>query len=414
MTANRIVQHIFNQPDLTRVDEAALAQLVADFPFFTAARLLQAQKHYNSYNNLHAAVIKKAQLYSSNPHYFYQFIAGTLSPAGGQETTGALMQQPSVIAPAAPVAESVSPPVVITEADNDEDWPDDDLILPEDEPIVVAGAPAGAVVDNRYESTADEVFGTAISKERAAVPGAGELPEEEEEEEEEELLTGERQVWTTKDGLLADDLGLAPDQEMKLIEKDEPATADDIDNEVETVATATDIRSSEEQEAVAPDTEEEGPIKIYPLEIPATTEDTLTFQPLYTEDYFAYKRLKNSDVADELNEKGAAEMKSFTAWLRDMKDSFAVKASKDWYHSQLHRIYEDEDPEVSETVERMAMSSITLNEDIVSETLAEIWAKQQQYHTAIQIYQKLSLLNPDKNAYFAQKIKELQLKTDKK
>jgi hypothetical protein len=61
----------------------------------------------------------------------------------------------------------------------------------------------------------------------------------------------------------------------------------------------------------------------------------------------------------------------------------------------------------------MAMESITLNNDIVSETLAEIWARQHQYQTAILIYQKLSLLNPGKSAYFAQKIKELQSLTDK-
>ncbi|WP_143309309.1 hypothetical protein [Chitinophaga vietnamensis] len=161
--------------------------------------------------------------------------------------------------------------------------------------------------------------------------------------------------------------------------------------------------------------EETGPIKIFPLELPAEEETVLTFQPLYTDDYFAYKRLKNPGEADELNEQGAAEMKSFTSWLRQIKDNFTGKTNKDWYHQQLHRLYEeDEEPEVSETVEKMAMDSITLTTDIVSETLAEIWVKQQRYEHAIQIYQKLSLLNPDKNAYFAQKIKELKSQTDKK
>lgn len=138
-------------------------------------------------------------------------------------------------------------------------------------------------------------------------------------------------------------------------------------------------------------------------------ETILTFQPLYTDDYFAYKRLKEPESAEQLNEKGMADMRSFTDWLKEMKQSFAKKADKDWYHQQLHRIYVDDEPEVSEAVEKMAMESITLNDDIVSETLAEIWARQHQYQTAIQIYQKLSLLNPNKSAYFAQKIQELQL-----
>jgi hypothetical protein len=151
----------------------------------------------------------------------------------------------------------------------------------------------------------------------------------------------------------------------------------------------------------------EEPLKIFPLEIPEE-ETTLTFQPLYTDDYFAYKKLKEPEQADDLNEKGAAEMRSFTEWLREMKQGFAQKANRDWYHEQLSRSYVDTDPEVSETVEKMAMESITLNDDIVSETLAEIWARQRQYKTAIQIYQKLSLLNPGKSTYFAQKIQELR------
>ncbi|RFS26279.1 hypothetical protein DVR12_00360 [Chitinophaga silvatica] len=157
-----------------------------------------------------------------------------------------------------------------------------------------------------------------------------------------------------------------------------------------------------------------GGIKIFPLAMPETEETELTFQPLYTDDYFAYKRLKNPEEADELNAQGAAEMRSFTSWLRRMKEDFAAKGSKDWYQQQLHKIYEeDEVPEISETVEKMAVNSLTFNNDIVSETLAEIWVKQRQYDNAIKIYQKLSLLNPDKNAYFAQKILELKSLTDK-
>ncbi|RAJ05264.1 hypothetical protein LX64_02419 [Chitinophaga skermanii] len=156
---------------------------------------------------------------------------------------------------------------------------------------------------------------------------------------------------------------------------------------------------------------EDGPIKIKPFEPEEITDDTLLFQPLYTEDYFAYKKLQNPAEAEMMNQLRQAEMKSFTDWLRKIKDDFSGKTSKDWYQQQLHRLYEDETPEVSERVEKMAIDSITLQDDIVTETLAEIWAAQKQYKKAILIYQKLSLLYPDKNLYFAQKIKELELQT---
>lgn len=295
MTANRIIQHIFREPDLSQVEETALERLVADYPYFTAARLLLAQKHYSHAHDLSAPVIKKAQLYSNNHYYFYQLITGAM------EKTATAAEPVTV--PAALAAVTVDEP---TQADTPE------------QPNILAVAE----IDDSEESISGNNTG-------------------------------------------------------------------------------------------AEDTEDEGPIKIFPLEI-RDEETTLTYQPLYTEDYFAYKKLKDPVQAEELNEQGMADMKSFIDWLRDMKQSFAQKTNKDWYHQQLHHIYEDENPEVSEAVEKMAMESITLNDDIVSETLAQVWASQHQYQTAIQIYQKLSLLNPDKSAYFAQKIQELQLQTDKR
>jgi len=56
----------------------------------------------------------------------------------------------------------------------------------------------------------------------------------------------------------------------------------------------------------------------------------------------------------------------------------------------------------------MAKKSLEDREDIVSETLATIFAAQGETKRAIRIYQKLSLLNPEKSAYFAALIKKLE------
>lgn len=50
------------------------------------------------------------------------------------------------------------------------------------------------------------------------------------------------------------------------------------------------------------------------------------------------------------------------------------------------------------------------NNDFVTETLAEIHVKQNNYLKAIKIYKKLSLLNPEKSNYFAELIKNLKEK----
>jgi pentatricopeptide repeat protein len=43
----------------------------------------------------------------------------------------------------------------------------------------------------------------------------------------------------------------------------------------------------------------------------------------------------------------------------------------------------------------------------MSESLAEIYVKQGKLDKALEMYRKLSLRNPQKNAYFADKIKEI-------
>jgi len=56
----------------------------------------------------------------------------------------------------------------------------------------------------------------------------------------------------------------------------------------------------------------------------------------------------------------------------------------------------------------MAKKSVEDSDDIVSETLAKIYAEQGNPSRAIRIYQKLSLLNPDKSGYFAALIQKLE------
>ncbi len=52
--------------------------------------------------------------------------------------------------------------------------------------------------------------------------------------------------------------------------------------------------------------------------------------------------------------------------------------------------------------------SLSENENIVSETLAMVYEKQGYYKKAIQIYEKLSLENPEKSSSFAARIKKLK------
>jgi tetratricopeptide (TPR) repeat protein len=58
-----------------------------------------------------------------------------------------------------------------------------------------------------------------------------------------------------------------------------------------------------------------------------------------------------------------------------------------------------------------AKKSLELNNDFVTETLAEIHVQQGNYPKAIEIYQKLMLLNPEKKLFFASRIEFINQKT---
>jgi hypothetical protein len=420
MTANRIIAHVFLQPSLHLVDESVMERLVADHPYFSAARLLLARKVYQKTGDLQSDAVKKALLYTNQHHYAYQVISEEQLLQEVENRVAAVIPEDTL------PGETVHaiPSQVVTTA-----WESEEKALPPvEDPIPEYALPTAAaapVVEDKSatmatatEPVAENHFAVIPEdvKEVTAPPVAEVVAELSETAIPTPAMEAEPSAAAIpapveEAAIEQQPLAEAAETSFTIADFEQPAVAATTTSNIPPpgIAPATENTpaNNEEQGGL-------GPIKIFPLS-EGTEETELIFQPLYTDDYFAYKRLKNPEEADALNEQGAAEMKSFTSWLRQMKDNFVGKTSKDWYHQQLHRIYEEEDePEVSETVEKMAMDSIVFNNDIVSETLAEIWVRQHQYSNAIKIYQKLSLLNPDKNAYFAQKILELKSKTDKK
>jgi hypothetical protein len=126
----------------------------------------------------------------------------------------------------------------------------------------------------------------------------------------------------------------------------------------------------------------------------AATQDFL-FEPYHTIDYFASQGIKLT-LDDNPQDSLGKQLKSFTDWLKVMrrlpqKDREVVP-----------------DRVVEETIQTIAAHSIQ-GKDIVTETMAEVLAKQGMREKARVVYEKLSLLNPDKRAYFAAKIEQLNI-----
>ena len=153
-------------------------------------------------------------------------------------------------------------------------------------------------------------------------------------------------------------------------------------------------------------------------------EDTLIF-PIYTNDYFLQQGEKIPDeIPEEISElvepedkdKSLMVMMSFSEWLlhfkntakkqeEEKKDQRALKSM--WQKEKLAAAMEEENEEIPENVFEMAVNSITKEDGLASESLADIYIKQGKFDKAIEMYRKLSLRNPQKNAYFARKIEAI-------
>ena len=117
-------------------------------------------------------------------------------------------------------------------------------------------------------------------------------------------------------------------------------------------------------------------------------------EPYYTIDYFASQGIK-FDFTKEPHDKLTTKMLKFTDWLKKMK---GIKPENMEF---------DEDDDLNKTIQNIAVNS-NVTKEIVTETMADVFAKQGKTEKAIQLYIKLSFLIPHKSSYFATKIQELK------
>ncbi len=124
-------------------------------------------------------------------------------------------------------------------------------------------------------------------------------------------------------------------------------------------------------------------------------EDVLIpIEPLYTIDYFASQGIK-LPVEEAPGDQLAVKLKSFTEWLKSMKRLQPEKLDK-----QL-------DQETEKQIRQTAEHS-NENKDLFTEALAEVYLKQGLDDKAVEVYKKLSLLDPSKSAYFAARIRDIK------
>jgi hypothetical protein len=131
---------------------------------------------------------------------------------------------------------------------------------------------------------------------------------------------------------------------------------------------------------------------------PVVAEDKLEINAhqdkLHTVDYFASQGI-HIDLTKIPQDKLTTKLRKFTDWLKDMK--------------QLNPNPIDLGTSVESEL-AVAENALVSNQskEILTETMADVLAKQGQIDKAIQLYIKLSFSNPEKTAYFAAKIQQLK------
>ena len=125
----------------------------------------------------------------------------------------------------------------------------------------------------------------------------------------------------------------------------------------------------------------------------ANLSEAMLFEPMHMVDYFASQGIKLSDDV-QTGDKLGKQLKSFTEWLKTMK--------------KVHVENDAENPARTDTnVQTLAENSNTETE-VLTESMAEVFAQQGKMAKASEVYQKLSLLNPAKSTYFAAKLENLK------
>lgn len=122
----------------------------------------------------------------------------------------------------------------------------------------------------------------------------------------------------------------------------------------------------------------------------SSDDEDLLFQPYHTVDYFAALGIK-MDASQLGTTRFDVQLKSFTQWLKTMKR----------INYQTGQISNDP------LVEAQASASLQTKE-VVTEAMAEVLAQQGMAKQAIAVYEKLSLLHPEKSVFFAARIEKLK------
>jgi hypothetical protein len=342
-----ILQVVFRKESLDEVSVEELEQASTEHPLFAPLHFLLARKYKQTGNELYEKQIRKTALHFHNPLWLHYQLSQSLSNGYGSE-----QHQPAreVMAP---------PPEVLPVAadDTSRDMIEEVVVHQELETPSMADRSVSALAQN------DTRLDTAV----------------------------------TDDAHVGEMYNTNPESEAIKMEESEAKETLRAHNDLQTADAGTGYHTVSPP-ADLPEPQEKLPAPQHPLFSKGSEEEAeqpkITFEPFHTVDYFASQGIRiNQEIKSD--DRLGKQMKSFTEWLKTMR-----KLPEASVQAELEKINDRE-------IESIAAHSLE-EKEVVTEAMAEVYAKQGLHGEARAVYEKLSLRNPAKSAYFAAKIEALK------
>ncbi|GEO08639.1 hypothetical protein [Segetibacter aerophilus] len=366
-TSEKVLNYLTGANHLDAVTVDDLQRLVAESPYFPVTQFLLAKKLKDENEQEYLLQVQKTALYFSNPYWLeYQLTEETAAGENVEQTL-----------PESPIETIETPQPLELENQPDQEIAPNTFKVAEGNEVLEAPTEipenATAVTEDKVDENISEESTTLFNGTQAAEQTASVLEEHLSPATELEVIELEEEMAGVTHGtdeftekfLEETGNGLQKDQTVD----------DEHDRMFQNIKAMLDA-SSEEADA-------------------DTKNATIAIDPYYTIDYFASQGIKlelDQNPQDQLGQ----NLKKFTQWLRHMKKLGPEDATE-----AINRTETEAD------IQQIADSSNTVRE-VVTEAMASVLEKQGKKDKAIELYNKLSFLNPHKSAYFADKIKKLK------
>jgi hypothetical protein len=385
---NNIARSIFDRPDVENISLEELDYLVEEYPYFPVIHFLRTRKMLAD-NIADVSGAARTALYFPNPHWLHYQLEGILPKESHEQPMAEIMTTPSYAEEFSDVIpeETLVPlaEVILEESELNFD----------DKRIYTAPETEFARENNDSIELKEESANISSTEmETAGIPTPDiEFPVESNDFEEDAVMMPEENTLEMENSFTGetetDSATGYPEAEAEI-----PAAIIDF-NEVNSLVDEYREEIMQVPAEIAPAGE---PIPqsepSQEIELPVEEFIQIPIEPLYTIDYFASQGIKLR-LEEEQTDKLSVKLRSFTEWLKAMKKIHPEKLD--------HAMGLEEENNIRVYAE-------TSNEprELYTEALAEVYLQQGLRQKAAMVFEKLSLLDPSKSAYFAARIREIK------